>query len=223
MEFKWIPEPSTALPGAVAGPVKGLASLKDIKAAFSMPASGPMYKVAPEWFWKDIDIVVVDYLTDAKSAAAFLPEGMTTLPIVELPGYSAVKQVWAHYRHSSFGPYHKFFVVIPALHQGQMSLFNPLMYVDRDSAMAVCRAIGDWPKKMGDIRMQRSGNEYRLSFSRNGQQQWRPCRAVSISTARRSSRASRRWASSVRADRCDSGCMVSVACSDGAICRSGEA
>ena len=129
-----------------------------------------MYKAAPEWSWKDIDIVVVDYLTDAKSAAAFLPEGMTTLPIAELPGYSAVKQIWAHYRDSSFGPYNEFFVVIPALHQGQMSLYNPLIYVDRDSAMAGGREIGGWPKKIGDIRMQRFGNEYKLSFSRNGQQ-----------------------------------------------------
>jgi acetoacetate decarboxylase len=157
------------LPGAVPGPTKGLVSLKNMEAAFSMPASGPMYKAAPEWFWKDIDIVVVDYLTDVKSAAAFLPEGMTTLPIAELPGYSAVKQVWARYRDSSFGPYNEFFVVIPALHNGQVSLFNPLMYVDRDSAMAVGREIGGWPKKMGDIRMERFGNEYKLSFSRNGQ------------------------------------------------------
>jgi hypothetical protein len=76
------------------------------------PLRGPTYKAAPEWFWKDTDIVVVDYLTDAKSAAAFLPEGMTTVPIAELPGYSAVKQLWAHYRDSSVGPYHEFFVVI---------------------------------------------------------------------------------------------------------------
>jgi acetoacetate decarboxylase len=165
-----IPDPSTMLPGAVPGPTKGTVSLQNMQAAFSIPASGPMYKAAPEWFWKDTDIVVVDYLTDAKSAAAFLPEGMTTVPIAELPGYSAVKQVWARYGNSSFGPYNEFFVVIPALHQGQMSLYNPLIYVDRDSAMAGGREIGGWPKKIGDIRMERFGNEFKLSFSRNGQQ-----------------------------------------------------
>jgi hypothetical protein len=166
-EVKWIPAPATVLPGAVPGPTKGLVSLKNMEAAFSMPASGPTYKAAPEWSWTDTNIVVVDYLTDAKSAAAFLPEGMTTLPIPELPGYSAVKQIWA--RYSSFGPYHEFFVVIPTLHQGQMSLYTPLIYVDRDSAMAGGREISGWPKKIGDIRMERSGNEFRLSFSRNGQ------------------------------------------------------
>jgi acetoacetate decarboxylase/3-phenylpropionate/cinnamic acid dioxygenase small subunit len=138
-EVKWIPDPSTVLPGAVSGPTKGLVSLKNMEAAFSMPQSGPLYKAAPEWFWKDIDVVVVDYLTDAKSAAAFLPESMTTLPIP------------------------------PALHNGQVSLYNPLIYVDRDSAMSGGREIGGWPKKIGDIRMERSGSGYHLSFSRNGQ------------------------------------------------------
>ena len=169
-EVKWIPDPSTVLPGAVAGPAKGTVSLANMQSAFSIPASGPMYKSAPEWSWDDIDIVIVDYLTDAKSAAAFLPESMTTLPIAELPGYAAVKQVWAHYGSSSFGPYDEFFIVIPALHEGQMSLYNPLIYVNRDSAMAAGREIGGWPKKLGDIRMERSGKGYQLSFSRNGKQ-----------------------------------------------------
>jgi len=169
-EVKWIPDPTTVLPGAVAGPAQGTVSLASLQSGFSIPASGPMYKAAPVWSWDDIDIVIVDYLTDAKSAASFLPEGMTTFPIAELPGYSAVKQVWAHYRDSSFGPYNEFFIVIPALHNGQMSLYNPLIYVDRDSAMAGGREIGGWPKKMADIRMERSGNGYQLSFTRNGQQ-----------------------------------------------------
>jgi acetoacetate decarboxylase len=121
------------------------------------------------WNWTGVDFVLVDYLTDAKSAAAFLPEGMTTLPIPELPGYSAVKQIWAHYEDSSFGPYNELFVLIPALHNGQLSLYNPLIYVDRDSAMSGGREIGGWPKKIGDIRTERAGDDYRLSFSRNGQ------------------------------------------------------
>lgn len=169
-EFKWIPDPYTFLPGAAPGPTKGLVTLKNMQAAFSIPASGAMYGAAPEWFWKDTDIVVVDYLTDAKSATAFLPEGMTTLPIAELPGYSAVKQIWARYGDSSFGPYNEFFIVIPALYKGQMSLYNPLIYVDRDSAMAGGCEIGGWPKKIGEIRMERSGSGYQLSFARNGKQ-----------------------------------------------------
>jgi hypothetical protein len=91
------------------------------------------------------------------------------LPIPELPGFSAVKQIWARYSDSSFGPYNELFILIPALHNGQVSLYNPLIYVDRDSAMSGGREIGGWPKKIGDIGIERFGNEYKLSFTRNGQ------------------------------------------------------
>jgi Acetoacetate decarboxylase (ADC)/SnoaL-like domain len=168
-EFRWDPDPYTAMPGAgpVAVPVNGHVTLKNHP--FAMPASGPLYENAPVWTWDDIDVVLVDYLTDANSAAAFLPEQMTTLPIPEMPGYSAVKQVWAHYKDSSFGPYDEFFIVIPSLHKGELFLYVPLIYVDNDSAMSGGREIGGWPKKMGQIRMDRFGSEYRCSFERRGQ------------------------------------------------------
>jgi acetoacetate decarboxylase len=167
-EFRWDPDPFTAIPGtgSVAKPVKGEVTLKNHP--FAMPASGPLYENAPVWTWDDIDVVLLDYLTDAKSAAAFLPEQMTTFPIPEMPGYSAVKHVWAHYRDSSFGPYNEFFVVIPSVFNGELFLYVPLIYVDNDSAMSGGREIGGWPKKMGDIQMHRFGNEYRCSFDRRG-------------------------------------------------------
>jgi acetoacetate decarboxylase len=165
-EVIYSPDPSTAIAGAgpVAVPVKGQVTLKNHP--FSM---GALYENASEWTWKDIDVVIVDYLTDAKSAAAFLPEQCTTLPIPELPGYSAVKQVWAKYRDSSFGPYNEFMPVIPCLFQGQLFLHVPFIYVDNDAAMAGGREIGGWPKKMGDIQMDRVGDEYRCSFERHGE------------------------------------------------------
>jgi acetoacetate decarboxylase len=167
-KFKWDPDPFVAMPGA--GPVakaeKGVVSLKDHP--YAMPASGPMYANAPVWTWSDMDGVLVDYLTDNKSAAAFLPEQVTTLPIPEMPGYSLVKQIWAHYTDSSFGPYNEFFVTIPCLYNGEMFLYVPLIYVDRDSAMAGGREIGGWPKKMGEIEMHRFGNQYLCSFERDG-------------------------------------------------------
>ncbi|HYX37758.1 MAG TPA: acetoacetate decarboxylase family protein [Oligoflexus sp.] len=161
---QWTPDPLTVIPGAVAGPIPGQISLKNH--AFSMPAGGPLYKNAPQWSWKDLDIVIVDYLTDAKSAAAFLPENVTTVPIPELPGFSPVKQVWAHYRDSSFGPYHELIVGIPCLYKGEMYIYVPFIYVDRDSAMSSGREIGGWPKKLADIRMDRFGNDFRLSLTR---------------------------------------------------------
>jgi len=165
-EFKWIPDPSVEMPGAgpVAAPVQGKVSLKNHP--FSM---GNLYKNEPEWHWTDIDVIIVDYLTDANSAAAMLPEELSTFPIAELPGYAAVKAVWAHYRDSSFGPYNEFMPVIPCLHNGELYLDVPLIYVDNDSAMAGGREIGGWPKKMADISFDRIGNQYRCSLERHGQ------------------------------------------------------
>jgi acetoacetate decarboxylase len=165
-EFKWIPDPTTAMPGAgpVALPVKGQVTLKNHP--FSM---GALYENAPEWFWRDIDVVIVDHLTDAASAAALLPEQLTTLPIPELPGYSAVKQIWAHYRDSSMGPYDEFIAAIPCLYNGEMYLHVPFIYVNTDTALASGREIGGWPKKLADIRMDRVGNEYRCSLDRRGE------------------------------------------------------
>lgn len=166
-EFKWIPDPSTAMPGAAPGPTQGMIKKQDL--GFSMPAVGQLYKNPGVFTWKDSDFVLVDYLTDAKSAAAFLPEQLSTFPIAELPGYAAIKQVWAHYRESSVGPYNELIILIPCLYNGQMYVYNPLIYVTTDEAMASGREVGGYPKKIGEIQLEQFGNEWRLSFARGGQ------------------------------------------------------
>jgi hypothetical protein len=166
-EFQWIPDPSTALKGAVPGPTQGLLKNKDF--GFCMPAVGPLYKNPGVFTWKDSDFVLVDYLTDAKSAAAFLPEQISTFPIAELPGYAAIKQVWAHYRDSSVGPYNELIILIPCLYKGAMHVYCPLIYVTTDEAMSSGREVGGYPKKIGDIQLEQFGNEWRLSFSRGGE------------------------------------------------------
>jgi acetoacetate decarboxylase len=167
-EFKWIPDPSIEMPGAgpVAKPVKGQITLANHP--FSMPANGPLYENAPVWNWNGIDIVIFDYLTDNNSAAAMLPAQVTTLPIPELPGYSAVKHVWARYPDTSFGPYDEFFPGIPCLFEGQLLIYVPFIYVNNDAACAAGREIGGWPKKMADIKLDRVGSQFRCSIERRG-------------------------------------------------------
>ena len=167
-EFKWIPDPSTKLKDAVDGPVKGTVSLKNHPS--TMPASSPLYSAVSVNKWTDSDFVLVDYVTDAKSAAAFLPEQVTTFSIPELPGYAPVKQVWAHYRDSTFGPYDELIVSIPCLYKGQMYLYVPLIYVTTDRALCSGREVGGWPKKLGAIKIEQFGSEFRVAFSRGGGQ-----------------------------------------------------
>jgi len=165
-EVTYIPDPQFVIPDAKPGPLQGKVTLKEHP--YSMPARGPLYRLSPQpLYWKDSDFVIVDFLTDVRAAAEFLPEGVTTFPIPDLPGYSAVKHIWAHYRQSSVGPYDELIVAIPSVYKNQMWLYVPLIYVTTDVAMSSGREIGGWPKKIADIRMERAGNTYRLSFSRH--------------------------------------------------------
>ena len=160
-----IADPYTILPGAPPVPtaVKGQISLKNLP--FSQ---GDLYQNAPEWSWTDADAVIIDYLTTEGAAAAMLPESCTTFPIPDLPGYSAVKQVWARYRDSSMGPYDELIITIPCLVNGQMFLYVPFIYVDTDRAITSGREIGGWPKKLAKFGFDRVGDEYRCTFERNG-------------------------------------------------------
>ncbi len=178
-ELKWVGDPTIQLPDAVPGPTKGLITVKEQLSV--MPTVAPLYKMAAVNSWERCDIVLVDYLTDAKSAAAFLPEQLATFPIAELPGYSAVKLLWARYRESSVGPYDEFLVSIPCLYEGELYLYVPLIYVTTDTAMASGREVGGWPKKIANIGMEQFGNEWRVTLERGGER----LLSVSMKTGRK--------------------------------------
>lgn len=148
--------PAKALPGKV--------TLK--KYGAYMPSHGPLFKYVDEATWTDTDMVIVDCLTDAESAAALLPEGVTTFPVAEMPGFAAIKLTWANYRDSSYGPYKEFIVSISCLHKGELYLYVPFIYVTTDAAMAAGRESGGWPKKIADIVLKRIGNCFELYFAR---------------------------------------------------------
>ena len=64
-----------------------------------------------------------------------------------MPGYSLVKQIWAHYRESSVGPYNELIVFVPCRGQRGVYLYNPLVYVTTDEAMSSGREVGGYPKE----------------------------------------------------------------------------
>jgi Acetoacetate decarboxylase (ADC)/SnoaL-like domain len=167
--------------GAVLGPIKGEIAFKNYP--LGSPYNGPLYENTPEggWKWEDTDVILVDFITDAKAAAAFLPEQMTTYPIPEMPGKSLVKLLFADYRKTSIGPYKELVVQIPALHQGKLSLYVPLIYVDSDRAIASGREMGGFPKKLATISMERYGSDWDAYLERDG------TRIISLSSRRGSS------------------------------------
>jgi hypothetical protein len=178
-KIELLPDPQNLpYPGAVLGPIKGDIALKN--APLGMPYNGPLYDNTPEggWRWQNSDVIIVDVLTDAKTAAAFLPEQMTTYPLPYLPGKSLMKLMFADYQQTSLGPYKEVVVQIPALYKGQLSMYVPFIYVNTDAAMAAGREMGGYPKKIANIGLEQFGNEWRGYLERDGK------RLLSISSRR---------------------------------------
>lgn len=114
-------------------------------------------------------MIIVDFVTDAKAASALLPKQMTTYPIPEMPGKALMKLLFADYHKvSKLGPYKEAVVQIAALHDGELSLYIPFIYVTTDSAVAAGQEIGGYPKKIASIVMQRYGNDFEAYLERGG-------------------------------------------------------
>ncbi len=142
-------------------------------------AEGPM----PHWMplmpsadkpyhYRNIDIVVVSYATDAENAAALIPEDLALIDIPVLPGQAAVNLLFAKYRENDeIGPYMEVVVAIPVLADGIPYLYVPAIYVDNDAAMAAGREFGGYPKKLANITMRNYGDLYLNHMSRGTMQE----------------------------------------------------
>ncbi len=116
----------------------------------SMPSYAPTYPAfGPEgWDWLDIDAILIDYMTDAESAAEWLPAQCELISIPMAPSQTAVKMVFADYRAGTLPPYKEAIQTIPCLYKGQMYLYVAQIWVDTDSAMTSGREAGGYPKKL---------------------------------------------------------------------------
>jgi acetoacetate decarboxylase len=119
----------------------------------SMPSYAPLYPSFGRdgWWWTDIDVVLIDYLTDAKAAAEWLPAECNLIGIPMAPGQSAVKMLFANYRGGTLAPYREVIQNIPCLYKGELYLYVCQIWVDTDSAMASGRELGGFPKKIAKM------------------------------------------------------------------------
>jgi acetoacetate decarboxylase len=119
----------------------------------SMPSYAPTYPtMGPEgWDWLDIDMVLIDYMTNAEAAAEWLPAQCELISIPMAPGQTAVKMIFANYRAGTLPPYKEAIHTIPCLYKGQIHLYVAQIWVTTDSAMTSGREAGGYPKKLADI------------------------------------------------------------------------
>jgi acetoacetate decarboxylase len=113
---------------------------------FSMPARAPLYP-APPFYYKDARMLAFPYLTDAKAAAAFLPNTL------ELPDVPTAGLVFASYPWSTLGPYEEVVQYIDCLDNGVPKQFATALFVTSDAAMASGREAAGFPKKIATIQV----------------------------------------------------------------------
>lgn len=134
----------------------------------SMPSWAPLYpNINKPSVYTDFDMVTVTYATDAKKAAALIPDQLQLIEIPAMPGQAAVNLTFAKYREvEGVGPYMETIVGIPVLFKGNLYIYVPAIYVDSDSGLAAGREAGGYPKKLAVIDLTNYGDLYLGHISR---------------------------------------------------------
>ena len=120
------------------------------------------------WWWRDIDIIVMSYLTTEAAAAAVLPSEFS-LPTAPAPGLAGVALTFGKYRGGTLEPYNEVLVQVPCLYKGQPYLYIASIYVTTDQALASGREMLGFPKKLATIELDSSGIQFTGRLSRHGE------------------------------------------------------
>lgn len=126
---------------------------------FSMPVNAPLFP-RPPYLYKGAVLMLFEYLTDAASTAALLPEQVT------IDDQPKAGLVFAHYPDSSLGPYDEVVQFVECSFGGRALRYALALYVTTDIAMAAGREMGGYPKKIAKIDIKIDGNSYQASMER---------------------------------------------------------
>lgn len=113
----------------------------------SMPVDAPAYP-RPPYAYRDAELVVFEYVTDADAAAALLPASL------ELTDEPTVELSFARYPWSTLGPYNELIVALLCTHGGQPYKHAVVLYVDSDTALVSGRELAGFPKKLARITVE---------------------------------------------------------------------
>ncbi len=114
------------------------------KFGFSMPLDAPLFYPLPI-FYKDVSMLLFQYVTDPAAAAALLPKPL------ELADPPIVIMLFANYPWSTLGPYRETAQAIRCVYKGKSMNYAARLHVTNDAAMAAGREIAGFPKKLGEI------------------------------------------------------------------------
>jgi len=117
---------------------------------FSLPVDASLYYPLPI-VYKDVRMMLFDYLTDAAAAAALLPAPLELTDVPGQPNQALVKLLFADYPWTTLGPYREVAQALVCTFQGKPLLYAVRLHVTADTAMAAGREIAGFPKKLGHI------------------------------------------------------------------------
>lgn len=149
--------------------VPGLPGIRQFDLNAAMPSIAPLYPAydpAEPWQWKDSTLVIVDYLTKAEAAAAWLPAGATLLVPAGMEGQAVARILFADYGGGTLRPYREVVQSILCLKDGRPHLFVAQIWVDTDEALASGRELWGFPKKLADIKVENTRTSLECSLQR---------------------------------------------------------
>ncbi len=141
--------------------------LKKSQLPYAMGDLFPRPEADNLWWWRDIDIIVMSYLTTEAAAAAVLPSEFS-LPQSPAPGLAGVALTFGKYRGGTLEPYNEVIVQVPCLYNDQPYLYIPSIYVTTDQALASGRELLGFPKKLATIELDSSDAQFTGRLSRHG-------------------------------------------------------
>lgn len=132
-------------------------------------AMGDLYRPEADgrFWWRDIDIISMYYLTPEAGEAALLPSEFNLIP-TPLEGLTVAGLTFTKYRGGTLEPYNEVYLEVPCLYKGQQYSYIPAMYVTTDQAMAGGRELLGFPKKLATIELDSSGTQFTGWLSRQG-------------------------------------------------------
>lgn len=112
--------------------------------AFTMPVDAPLYQ-KPPFYYKDAQLVLFKYETDAEAAASILPAPL------ELTDVPTATLALAEYPWTTFGPYNEAILFIRCTYRGRPMQYIAQILLTTEPPMAAGREIWGIPKKLAHI------------------------------------------------------------------------
>ena len=110
----------------------------------SMPVTAPAVQ-APPFYYRNMEMIIVGYLTDEEEALRLLPEGL------ELAEPATASIVIAKYHFSTFGPYNEAILGIACKWKGQAMTYLPNLFVTQEAPLIAGREIWGYAKKLAHV------------------------------------------------------------------------